>query len=450
MKKVILYIAMALLLFGCKPVASPIEPLPEIIPYQLPGNSINAEFQKPDSKNFSIANTAYDQERDTYAILYATSNYPEEQYPLMTYSADNAQLEIQLFNGQGKFLEHMATEIAPCTNPQTGIVSSEPCLFKDGILTFYSGLYEEVNNLYYGEYIFFDTITKTYTSTPAMECAADDGYLIMRNYNVFSLYYLNKKQGEIAVDIDDRNLFKENLAIDDRGDYRGYFLELDGNSKIARAGDYKITCILDFNDLTWNTTRRYDKSLLEHKLGTSPDGRREIYSADGASGGGESWWEDIVSLDTQTGEITYLMTGGCWGGTYDGIAIFNDSMLLINQFFHLVLIDMLTSEIINENFAIDCNARDCVVQAITYDPERDWYIFAWTSNQESDRGTDIPIMLDIYDSQGHLIKTCDTGVLTYRSNNSLIVPLILTLDNEEVVTFNNTQDDLGIYKYDTD
>lgn len=415
------------------------------IPTALPGTSVLADFQRPEFLHYTISNIAYDEATETYAILYAVSNYNGDK-PWLTYYndnsdyRDNSQLHIQLFDKQGAFLRKIETGLEPITDSEIAVIPSDPSTYRDGMLTFFSGFPQY--------YVFYDTESEAYTSVPAQRCVTDGEYFMIDDgaltgveftaKYVYSLYHKNQLVAAINLDTDDLS-----FQLPDNRYYEGKrndVFTLDRRNKTAIIGNDKLTYYLDFNTRTWRMERHYTREHLEDLVATSPDGQWEIYLAD-TGGAGDGFWADLVSLDTNSGAVTYLTNGHSRSAAFGA-----DNLLLFNKTGSLELIDVEKGKVINKKFGIDCTAKDCYINGIAYDPQKDWFLVAWRSPQQgviNNRDEKLPLMLDIYDRHGTLVKSMDTGYEIIPFHINWVVNLSLEVDGNGFVTILDTNKVMG-------
>ncbi len=452
-----------LCLFGCavQPVGTPSEPAPateldrisseetssalltdRVKPLSHTQTGRELAFRTPAAEHYAIADTLYDAESETYAVVYAVSNYNGE-YPWMMFQDNNSTLQIQLFDKQGTFIKHISTEFAPITNGEGAIVSSGPCYYKNGLLTFFSGWVIP-------EYIFFDTTTNAYTSLIARRCAIDGDYFLFsdeglkdRRYTAlytFSLYHLETPVASVDVP-NESVVFAQRNDPEMPDDVLDIFT-LDGDSKTGVVSSGILTYTLDFNTKTWKMDRSYSKENLDDLLAVSADGRWEVYLA-GLFGAGDAFSADIVAYDTNSGQITYL--SDYFGGT----AVFSaGSLLLFNHQLRLELIDVQSAQVLDDQFGIDCEAKDCFITGIAYDAKKDWFLVAYRSPKfENDWDKKLPLMLDLYDRSGRLINTMDTGCTVAPFEHNHVVRTTLALDGKGTVTISDYDEELGSIQY---
>jgi len=200
---------------------------------------------------------------------------------------------------------------------------------------------------------------------------------------------------------------------------------------------------MDFNTGTWTMERHYIKDHLQWLLATSPDGRWEVYLADMSSAGDASW-ADVVSLDTMSGEITFL-TENVSGAT----AVFGmGNKFLYKQADGLRLIDVENAQVINEIYK-------SIINGITYDADNDWYLVIWCSPIEDvnyyDPENKVPAMLDIYDKDAELVRTMNTGLLIRPLDIHWAASLSLQIEEDGLLTiFDRNEEELGKVRYMND
>ncbi len=399
-------------------------------------------FRTPAAEHYAIADMLYDAEGETYAVVYAVSDYKGDK-PWLIFYEDNATLQIQLFAKQGEYIKHISTEFVPVTNGETEVVSSGPCYYKNGLLTFFTGWVIP-------EYIFFDTTTNAYTSLIARRCAIDGDYFLFsdeglkdrRNTSLYTFSLYHRETPVASVDI-----LNENFAFAQRNDPEMPddvldIFTLDGDSKTGVVSSGILTYTLDFNTKTWKMDRSYSKENLDDLLAVSADSRWEVYLA-GLFGAGDAFSADIVAYDTKSGQFTYLSEYG--GGT----AVFGaGSRLLFNHQLRLELIDVQSAQVLDDQFAIDCEAKDCFVTGIAYDAKKDWFLVAYRSPKfENDWDKKLPVMLDVYDGSGRLINTMDTGCTVAAFEHNHVVRTTLALDGKGTVTISDYYEELGSAQY---
>lgn len=450
-------------LFGCapQPAAVPNEPVPEstadgirsdetssawlterVAPLTHPQTGQELAFRTPTAEHYVISDTLYDAQSETYAILYAVSDYKGDK-PWMMFQGDNTTLQIQLFDKQGAFMKHISTEFEPITNGEGAVVSSGPCYYKNGLLTFFSGWIIT-------EYIFFDTTTNAYTSMTARRCAIDGDYFLFSdeglkdrintNQYTFSLYHKATPIASIDIEITDLNFIERQNP--ELPDWVVDIFTLDGKAKTGVISNGILTYTLDFNTKIWKMQRNYSKENLDDLLALSADDRWEVYLA-GLFGAGDAVSADIVAYDTNTGQLTYL--SDYFGGT----AVFGaGSLLLFNHQLRLELIDVQSAQVLDDQFGIDCEAKDCFVTGIAYDAKKDWFLVAYRSPKfENDWDKKLPLMLDLYDRSGRLINTMDTGCTVAPFEHNHVVRTTLALDGKGTVTISDYYEELGSIRY---
>lgn len=399
-------------------------------------------FRVPATEHYAIADTLFDAENETYAVIYAASDYKGDK-PWLIFYEDASTLHIQLFDKQGAFIKHIATEFAPTTNAASEVVSSGPCYYKNGLLTFFSGWVIP-------EYIFFDTTTNSFTSLIALRCAIDGDYFLFSDEGLknrrgtglytFSLYHLQFPVASVDIPIDSF-VFAQRNDPEMPDDVLDIFT-VDALTKTGVVSSGILTYTLDFNTSTWKKERNYTKQNLDDLLCVSADGRWEVYLA-GLFGAGDAFSADIVAYDTTSGQVTYLSDYS--GGT----AVFGaDSLLLFNHQLRLELIDVQSAQILSDQFAIDCEAKDCFVTGIAYDAKKDWFLVAYRSPKfENDWDKKLPVLLDVYDGSGRLINTMDTGCTVAPFEHNHVVRTTLALDGKGTVTISDYYETLGSAQY---
>ena len=382
------------------------EPEPEegVIPMALPGTTVLAAFRQPETAHYAIVHTAYDQQTETFAILYAVSDYQGDR-PWQTYQEEYGRLQIQLFDKQGAFLRVMDTPFIPRTDSQSEIIPNPSCTYQDGLLTFFAGWILH-------DYVFFNTQTGDYTTFQAQRCLVDGDYFLFDNGGivdngntnnyVYTLYHRDEPLTSVAMTIEDLGLqYPENRRY--MGEKNEIFT-LDSQNKTAVIGNDKLTYYLDFNTQAWRMERHYNADHLEELLLTSPDGRWELYRAD-SGGMGDGGWADLVAKEAATGTITYLTEGFS-----DSITIGADNMVLFNKISHAELIDLEKGAVVDPLFWERPGDGWCPSSGVGYDKENDWFLITWCAiPPDGSLEASGPIMLDIYDRQGSLLRTIDSG-----------------------------------------
>ena len=265
------------------------------IAVELPGTLITADFQYPSELHHQISNIVFDEDSNTWAILYAVSDYDgNEEWRI--FHEDNAKLNIQLFDEKGAFLKCIETGMLPFID-EAKIVPSEPCTFKNGMLTFYSGWIIT-------DYVFFDVYAETFTKVSADRCIVEGDFFLMRKenrgdssfrYRTLQLFERDSLVSEINLPIGDVNLY--------RGDLQS--LSLDANEMLASYGDNNKTFFVDFKTGEWSFERHYKPEYLDWEF--AADDRWEISLVE-LNKAGLSSPIDVVSLEKSTGIITFLTT----------------------------------------------------------------------------------------------------------------------------------------------
>lgn len=402
----------------------------------FPDTSQVLDFQKNDNLDYKISNVVYDDHNEIYAVLYiVTDDNGRWKY------RGGDLLHIQLFDKQGNFQKHIATELESIADTESNIKPSDPCIYRDGMLTFFS--YSPYKN-----FIFFNTTTESYTSVQARFCTADGDYFLINDGGVkgnvwsydytLSLYHRDQPVAAIDITVNDFN-----FNYPEHYNYAKEVFTLDSQEKTAVFGNSKITFTMDFNTGTWTMERHYIKDHLQWLLATSPDGRWEVYLADESSAGDASW-ADVVSLDTMSGEITFL-TENVSGAT----AVFGmGNKFLYKQADGLRLIDVENAQVINEIYK-------SIINGITYDADNDWYLVIWCSPIEDvnyyDPENKVPAMLDIYDKDAELVRTMNTGLLIRPLDMHWAASLSLQIEEDGLLTiFDRNEEELGKVRYMND
>lgn len=402
---------------------------------ELPGTSVYAKFMLPEYLNWEIFDILYDIKNDKYAILYAVSSYNGDM-PWLTYQDEEGRVHIQIFDAEGSLLNHIETDICPPVNSASEVVAYPPGVFDDNLITFFSGWIST-------EYIFYNVAEQSYRAVPATICVNDGEYYLTAN-NEFSftnvveltLFLGSDEVAHMEIPVDDLGLiFPDNRSYV-QGENHQNNLSFDKNTKIAQYGNDKIVYTIDFNNLSWSMERFYTKEHLEEILAQSADGQWQIYSAD-SGGAGDGWWYDVVAYNTATEVITFLSKDA-------GTVIFaKDNQILLNQTSKLELIDVENAKVINSNFAIDCEEKDCFVVGTAYDSTRECFLVAWRAPQQGISGDNareiqLPIMLDLYDLNGELIKSIDTGLETPAFHKNYVIALNLVITESGKVRITST------------
>jgi hypothetical protein len=401
--------------------------LQNTLPVTPQGRSILANFQKPDYLHHIIFDTAYDETTETYAVLYAISN--SEQGELWHDNSDeSARLQIQLFDKQGEFLRKIETDIQPRYVSITGDLGSpgRP-IFRNGLLAFSAG--------FLTGYVLLNVLDETYTKLFATDCVADGDYFLFdgigwfadRNTeeHIYSLYHKDQPIASISLNSDD--LFLGLLQNIKEGDENCSF-SLDSQSKTALIENEELTLHLDFSTQTWNIKRHYTRADLLYPIATSSDGRWEIHTVP------YELISELVAVNMSSGVTTYL--------SYNlrNAVFLTNNLLLCNGVSRLELIDVEKGQIIDREFAINCEAKDCLINGIAYDANEDMILVAWRSPQQpSNQFKELPLMLDVYRSDGTLVKSIDTGleIVAFRKHFVIDVALIPNDDGFVDITIND-------------
>lgn len=390
------------------------------------------DFQQPDAIHYAIQDVIFDAEHETYAIVYAVSTDESEERSLQTFHPENASLHVQIFDSQGIFLRGMETSITPSTG-LFGPRDSSSSSFRNGIITFSYFPQPSRTRRYF---VIINTDTEGYAAVQNRYVIEDGDYFLLNDAGIqgttttrditFSLYRLEQLVAsiEIALKRISFDPLKSTLHADNR-------FTLDTQSRTAIWGNNEITFHLYFNTESWVIERHYTQEHLNMLLDTSPDGRWSVYATNFS---GDIWFMmDLVSLNTETGEITYMLTD--WEGA--GMFVSDGRFLFDNRSQgRFTLVDVENAQIISEIDVAD-------ISTFVYDAAHDLLIVAWF---QIERDTDYqsrqaPIMLNIFDRDLSHIRTIDTGLSDFPIQINAIFPLELEIEGDGYIVIGGMRDE---------
>jgi hypothetical protein len=216
-------------------------------------------------------------------------------------------------------------------------------------------------------------------------------------------------------------------ALEQDGRALGLSYDFPGGVASITAGKHNYH--FNFTDGTYSYEVNYRAADLERLIDTSPDGKLELYATN-LDGGGEAGWGDYVTLNTQTGEITFL----AYYDLYDQ-AVFcgTDKLLLIRRYNYegegntIALLDASAGNALPGAPEFDFGKSDFgddlpkyEIAGIAYDhPQRKTLIaYREFGNGSLSFERTAKVYLAVFDETGKQISTTDTGFLMQPHRNS--------------------------------
>lgn len=409
------------------------------------GDNPAAYLQDPETRHHIIIDTAFDTTSQQWAILYAVSDFDnEETQPWSVYFSEYAHLEIQLFNAEGEFVSKIKTDLAPYTTSEIEPILPMPCTFQNNILSFCS-------NGYPITYTFYNIAQNTYKNVEqVLDVAMDGEYYVFysENWNdtlpsgqrmfTFQLFKQDTLVSSVEVMSADQNFTTRN------SDSLQYSFAFDASTQKAIASTGIVSYVVDFETGTWHEERTYAEADLEELLLTSPDGEVEIYAANRGSAG-DGFWHDLVARDVKTGEVTFV----CVRYGHGLILFGQEGHIVVNQIGSIEIYDYHTGETVDEDFA-GFDEKDFFINGIAYDETEQLYVMCYFSNKhEMFSEEEAVFTIGTFTANGTLLQEtivdCTEQVYPYRNN--AIVQYTLTLHDDGTVTVSNQGNVFGTATY---
>lgn len=269
------------------------------------------DFQQPQEPNCRISSLAFDPKQEEYLAIYQVSSYTMssdgEVRPWMTFEnnedvgAQDAHMEFQRFDRDGRFLERVVTDLEPYLLNE--VSSCLPNDYRDGMLTF-------LQKSYIARLVRYDI------STGEARCLPCDGAVLAGDVSVTYRFQYNEPGGVFFYDWYENGEKTASLELEEDLDlltlgignaaYPMELAELDPEARrlVMCSKDYIFHC-LDFQSGTAAVEYRYSKDVMGAALTVSPDGRFSVHRI-GYEAGGEAYFEELAAWDGQAGRAVCL------------------------------------------------------------------------------------------------------------------------------------------------
>lgn len=371
------------------------------------------DFQKTDHRFHGFNCVTYDEESETYLLIFSVSDYESENQNISVLSHtiwhdESAKLCFQRFSSDGSYIDTTETDI-----PLNFWNTLSPCCpnnYTGTTIEFFrkAGDYR-IDNSYYH----YDFETEELISRPARDLFIADYFIVSRSdWNYIEESGLYEASYSLLEHGAEASVLKITSPLDFQIQEANYYYNfpdsvlIDPEEKALEIRYGRAVQSLDFKNE--HAYQHYDYSGLnaEHAFAKSPDGKYELYAIGNAGRGDELVY--VAAKDTKNGDFSYL--GECCFWSYNQV-VSDEHCLFFRSFNGIEYLDiesknrgtLIDFETVGENFlceAYDVKNEVIVVASIhdLYD-EPDFDINAETVN------------IQLYDFDGNLIKIIKTNII---------------------------------------
>lgn len=382
---------------------------------------IALDFQTPSEPNHRISSVARDHDTGEFVVIYQVSSYtvsPDgEKRPWLAYDnsdigAQDAHMQFQRFDSEGKFLGKIVTDREP--RGMNDVADCLPNRYRDGKITF-------LQKDYMGFLVTCDLATGEIATLDCSGAFLTEGAELMYDYEYredipgAQFTYRWYEQGEEVASL---------TLEEERDTLTMAFEHMPEPLTLSRIDPENCTAELtyqglifhklDFDAGTAEIAYEYPEDRLGDLLLTSPDGRYQICRLSLFSGG-EAAFEDIVAKDTETGEFIRL---GSLNNVGD-MTITGDNQLVAPYYDRLEVCRLSDGEWYEpmKKFESVETAEELKYRPleILYDAENLWILVLYADYfdpfldgfTEEMAGT---MKLDVYEEDWTLVRSIDTGI----------------------------------------
>lgn len=378
------------------------------------------DFQKTDHRFHGFNCVTYDEESETYLLIFSVSDYESEDKNISVLSHkiwndESSKLCFQRFSSDGSYIDTVETDIK--LNYLNTLSACVPNNYTGNTIEFFrKGGDYRVDESYYH----YDFESKELISRPARDLFILDDFVVLRS----EWEYIEKQNlYETSYSLLEHGKEKSVLKICSELDFHisepnyGYnfpsFMAMDSADKTLELHYGRAVHSLDFKNE--HAKFSYDYSGLDPEIAfaKSPDGKYELYSIGNAGRGDE--YVSVAAKNTKTGEFSYIGEHCFW--SYNQ-AISNEHRLFFRSLKGIEYVDIPTKENgILINYATVGEEYLCEA----YDIENEVIIIASIVDLYDDPKFDISyetVKLQIFDFDGNLINVIRTDIIPYYSGKA--------------------------------